>query len=229
MMDSQTERGVFDRSAAITRSLLGYGVLSGVFYLVVGLTLASTRDGFDLATHPLSLLMLGEGGWMQRANLLLSGVMVIAASIGIRRAMAGSRVRAGPLVLLFGISLIVAGLCPPDPMAGFPPGTVEGPMTTSGIIHLAAGAVGFLALAGAAWVMASWQRQENRPVAALLSRLSSLVILIGFLAGAAITVQPAGVALLWLAVVVGWVWLAATSIVLYRIVPHPDSDLVPHH
>ena len=33
------------RTAAITRSLLGYGVLAGPFYLVVGLAQALTRDG----------------------------------------------------------------------------------------------------------------------------------------------------------------------------------------
>lgn len=55
----------FDRRAAITRSLLGWGVLVGPICLVVGLSLALTRDGFNLAEHALSLLMLGGNGWIQ--------------------------------------------------------------------------------------------------------------------------------------------------------------------
>src|SRR5690606_16609679 len=44
----------FDGAAAVTRSLLGYGVVAGVFYLVVGVVLGMTREGFDFGRHPLS-------------------------------------------------------------------------------------------------------------------------------------------------------------------------------
>lgn len=216
----------FDGAAAVTRSLLGYGVLAGVFYLVVGLILALTRDGFDLTRHPLSALMLGEGGWMQRANLILTGLMVLAAALGIRRAMAGSESGrlTSPLVALYGVSLMVAAVFPPDPVAGFPPGSTEGDLTTSGILHLAAGAVGFISLACAALAMARWFNAEGRSRATTLSRMAAVLILAGFAAGAALATQTAGVGLLWVAVVVGWAWLAAISIALYRTVPHPDAD-----
>lgn len=52
----------FDKSAAVTRSLLGWGVVAGPFYVVFGLTLALTRPGFRLTQHALSLLMLGDLG-----------------------------------------------------------------------------------------------------------------------------------------------------------------------
>ncbi|GAA5149649.1 hypothetical protein GCM10025768_13110 [Microbacterium pseudoresistens] len=52
----------FDRAAAVTRSLLGWGVVVGPFYLVIGVALALTRPGFDLSRHALSLLTLGEFG-----------------------------------------------------------------------------------------------------------------------------------------------------------------------
>ena len=42
-----TDASGFDRGAAVTRSLLGYGVLAGPFYLVVGLVQALVRDGFS--------------------------------------------------------------------------------------------------------------------------------------------------------------------------------------
>jgi hypothetical protein len=58
----------------VTRSLLGWGVVVGVFYLIVGLAQALLRDGFDLARHQLSLLMLGDFGSVQTANLVLPGL-----------------------------------------------------------------------------------------------------------------------------------------------------------
>ncbi len=219
-----TGSGAFDRRAAITRSLLGYGVLAGVVYLVVGLALAATREGFDLSRHPLSLLSLGEGGWIQRANLIVSGAMVAAASIGFSRASSTPAVgRAGVLVLVYGACLVAAGVFPPDPMEGFPPGVAEGDGSLSGILHLVVGAVGFLCLAAAAFTIGRWHSQQGERGRALYSRVSGGLILIGFLGGAALSTRSAGILLLWVAVVVGWIWLAVTSIHLYRTAPHPDG------
>ena len=77
-MDST--RAPVDRAAAVTRSLLGYGVLAGACYLVVGLAQARTRDGLDLTGHDLSLLANGPYGWIQSANFILTALMVIAAA-----------------------------------------------------------------------------------------------------------------------------------------------------
>src|SRR5262245_45849770 len=113
----------FDRGAAVTRSLLGYGVLAGPFYLAVGLIQAFVRDGFSFARHPLSVLANGPGGWVQTANLAVSALMVLAAVVGITRvAAAGSRVMRGALVV-YALGMIVAAIFRADPMDGFPPGT----------------------------------------------------------------------------------------------------------
>ena len=58
--------------------------------------------------------------------------------------------------------------------------------------------------------------------AALYSRSSGAVVVLAFIGGAALSVVPAGVALLWLAVVAGWAWLLVVSVRAYRTVPHPD-------
>jgi hypothetical protein len=216
----------FDGAAAVTRSLLGYGVLAGAFYLVVGLTLALTREGFELSQHPLSLLMLGENGWMQRANIMVAGLMTVAAAAGFARAMRGPRAagRAGLLVAVYGAALVASGIFPPDPMGGFPAGADASDPSAAGLAHLAAGAVGFLCLAAAALVVAGWFAGRELHRAARSSRASAIVIIAGFVGGAALATQPVGVALLWLAVVAGWAWLAGASVVLYRTVPHPDAD-----
>jgi hypothetical protein len=216
----------FDGSAAVTRSLLGYGVVAGAFYLVVGVVLGLTREGFEFSSHPLSLLMLGEQGWMQRANLMLTGLMTIAAAFGVARAMSGSSRarRAGILLAVFGAALVGSGIFAPDPMAGFPPGAAGGEATLAGILHLAFGAVGFICLAAAAFVVAGWCAERSESTQALYFRVGGAAVILGFVGGAALATQTIGVVALWIAVVTGWVWLAVAAVHLYRTVPHPDPD-----
>ena len=214
----------FDTAAAVTRSLLGWGVVVGPFYLVIGLVLALTRSGFDLAEHQLSLLMLGDGGWMQATNLILSGMMVLAAALGFHRALAAqdSGGRAAAILLgAAGLGLVGSGIFPPDPMGGFPPGEAE-VVTASGMLHLAFGLVQFLSVAAAAFVMARWFRRRGDQGAATYSRTTGFVVIVGFLGGAAVP-TTVGVALLWLVVVAEWAWLAVASVRMYRTVPHPDG------
>lgn len=210
----------FDMRAAVTRSMLGWGVVAGPFYLVVGVVHALLRPGFDFARHPLSLLTLGGTGWIQIANLILSGVMTIVAAAGLSRVVAGpARARwVGALTGLYGLAMVASGIFRPDPMDGFPEGTPAGQMTmsTSGMLHFAFGAVAFLSLGVAAIVCAGWFRSRGDGRGRLGSLIAGVIVLAGFLGGAF-----AGVFALWTAVVVGWAWLALTSIAAYRAAPHP--------
>ena len=214
-MAQETE---FDTAAAVTRSMLGWGVVVGPFYLVVGLVLALTREGFDFTRHPLSALMLGDGGWMQATNLALSGLLVVVAGVGMVRA--GAR-GTGIGVGVYGVAMVAGGIFPPDPMPGFPPGQ-DGATTpgVSGILHLASGGVGFIACAVAALLLGGWLSRRGERRHAVWSRLAGVVILVGFLGGVAL--GPAGMGGLWLAVVVGFTWLLMASVRVYREVPHPD-------
>lgn len=206
---------------ASPRSLLVCGVLVGPFYLVVGLLQALVRDGFDLGRHSLSALANGSGGWVQTGNFVLSGLMVVAAAIGLGRALRPQSRVAGWILGWFGISMLVAAFFPADPVDGFPVGTPEGyptTVSTSGLIHFAAGATGFLALAVSCIVVAvaMWRRKESWM--ARLSMLCGISVMAGFFAPA---VLPASgpVAGIWFSVVVGWTWLALTSAHLYRATP----------
>lgn len=214
----------FDGSAAVTRSLLGYGVVAGAFYLAVGLVLALTRDGFELSRHALSLLTLGERGWMQRANFIVTGAMTAAAAVGFARALAPSPAarRAGVLLGTYAAALVASAIALPDPMGGFPPG-VDAVSTSSGVLHFVAGAVGFVALVAAALVVAPWFLERGAKRTAIWSYVAAAIIVAGFVLGGALAMSSAGVFALWLAVVAGWVWLAGASIRIYGTVPHPDE------
>ncbi len=108
----------------VTKSLLGYGVIAGPFYVVVALAQAVTREGFDLARHQWSLLSNGANGWIQIANFVVTGLMVIAFAVGLRRALEPGRgARWAPrLIGVYGASLIAAGIFRADPALGFPVG-----------------------------------------------------------------------------------------------------------
>lgn len=219
---STTTAPTLDRSAAITRSLLGWGVVAGPFYLAVGLALALTRPGFDLSRHALSLLMLGEGGWIQRVNLILAAVMTLAAAIGMVRAIRNGRGLAiGVLTATYAVMLLLSAVFPPDPMAGFPAGSPEGTVSVSGILHMVFGAVGFLTVAAAASAYAGWSRRVGAPGRAALGVVLGVLIVGGFCGGAALSSTAAGIALLWVAVVAAWTWLAVASAHVYAWAPHP--------
>ncbi len=210
-------------ASRITRSLLGYGVLAGVFYLTVGLAQALTRPGFRLNRHAWSLLENGHLGWIQSANFLISGAMVVAAAVGLRRALTPGRgSRWVPrLVGGYGVGSIAAGVLHADPAQGFPVGTPAGPGEVSwhGIGHLIAGGVGFLCVIAACFVLASRYRAEGKSGWAWYSRSSGLVFLAGFAGIASGSSAPAFTLFFLAAVVVIWAWLAAVCTQLYRALP----------
>jgi hypothetical protein len=207
------------RDAAGTRALLWLGVIAGPFYLTVGVVQGLVRPGFSFARHPLSVLANGPGGWVQSANFVLSGVMVIAAAVGFGRVL-GRRSRAVTWPLAgFGLAMLVASVFHADPVDGFPPGTPLGPPTTispMGLTHFASGALGFVCLAVSCFCAAWMMRRRGAASLAAVSLFGGLSIVVGFFGGAAVPIGTWGI---WYAVVVGWAWLAILSLRLRRLAP----------
>jgi hypothetical protein len=199
--------------SSATRSLLRYGIIAGPFYLALGLGQAVLRDGFDFARHPLSVLANGPGGWVQTANFILTGLMVIAAAVGFRRTLGPGSRAMSVFLAAFGASMIVAAAFPADPMDGFPVGTPKGPPTsisTTGLVHFAAGGLGFVSLAVSCFFAARAMSRRGTRSLARLSLLGGVVILAAFFSGMAIP-GSSPVLGIWITVVVGWAWLAIMS------------------
>jgi hypothetical protein len=200
------------RGAAVTRFALWCGVVAGPFYLSIGLSQAFVREGFDLTRHPLSMLANGPGGWVQTANFVLTGLMVLAAASGFGRVLGpGSRALTW-LLGGFGASMIVAAVFPADPVDGFPPGTPGGPPTSispTGLVHFAAGALGFVCLAISCFLAARAMSRRNLPSLARLSVVTGLVVVLGFFGG---VMLPMGILGIWIAVGMGWGWLTILSL-----------------
>jgi hypothetical protein len=123
-----------------TRHLLACGIVAGPQFLAVWAIQAIVRDGFDPGRHPISLLSLGDSGWIQIANFVVTGALVVACAVGIRRALRDGRGRTwGPILVGgLGVGLIIAGVFVTDPGAGFPAGAPEGEpeqVSWHGILH----------------------------------------------------------------------------------------------
>jgi hypothetical membrane protein len=219
-----------DPADRVTKSLLGYGVIAGPCYVVVSLAQALTRPGFDLSRHEWSLLANGERGWMQVANLVVTGLMVIAFAVGLRRALAtGTGARWAPrLVAVYGVSLVAAGLLRADPALGFPAGTPAGPGPVSwhGAAHFVAGGIRFSCLAITCFVLAhrySAQRYsaQRRRGWARFSWLTGVVFLAGFAMVASGAGRPVANLAFTAAVILIWVWITAVAADRYGRVSRP--------
>jgi len=189
-----------------TRQLLKWGAIAGPFYLALGVGQGLLREGFSFERHPLSVLANGPLGWIQTANFALTGLMVIAATAGFRRALAPAPGAWTWFLGAYGMGMILAAVFPADPMDGFPPGTAVGPPTSisnTGLLHFIVGALTFTSL-GISGLCAAWALRRRAATLAGLSLFSGVSVLGGFFGGVAL---PIGVAGIWFAVVVGWLWL----------------------
>lgn len=173
----------------VTKSLLGYGVLAGPFYVTVSLVQALAHEGFDLTRHDWSLLAAGPWGWIQSGNLVLTGLMVIAFAVGLART--GVSRTAPWCVGGYGLGLVGGGLMAADPWGGYPVGA---PATTAlswhGAGHMIAGLVGFACLIVATFVLARRFTRDGMSAAAWGSRVVGVAFLAGMVGVASGSTTP---------------------------------------
>ena len=200
----------------VTNTLLKAGITAGPLYVAVGAFEILTRPGFDMRKHSLSLMSIGPMGWVHITLFIVTGLLVILGAIGIRRAIKGERAGTWAPILLtvYGLSLISAGIFVPDPMKGFPLGMQYGTVSTSGIMHLVSGMVGFTGLIAACFVFGKRFKHLKDAQQGMLSVLTAFVFLLGFIGIAVFSANPSDtvVALatlfFYFAVLLSWIWLS---------------------
>jgi hypothetical protein len=213
-----------DPAGRVTRSLLGYGVIAGPIYVAAVLVQALIRPGFDLARDDASLLSNGSLGWIQIVTFLITGLMVIACAVGIRRALLDGRGAVwGPrLLAVFGLGMIGAGLFVADPMNGFPAGAPAGrpeAISVHGMLHLVAAGIGFLCFVAACFVFARRFASQHHRAWSGFSLVTGVAFLAAFGGLASGSTSPVVVLAFWAGLLLAWVWLGALAVHLYRAVP----------
>lgn len=97
------------RGSRGTHRLLLCGAASGPILVAVTGAQILTRKGFDLRRHGISLLSLGDRGWIQIVNFVLAGILSVAFGQGVRRVLAGRQRLMPVLISGYGAGLIATG------------------------------------------------------------------------------------------------------------------------
>lgn len=205
--------------------LLACGVALGPLFYVVVVAQILTRTGFDISRHPLSLLSLGDAGWIQIANFILTGLLAIACSVGMRRALRDTAGATwGPLLIAtYGVGMVVAGLFPPDPLLGFPPGSlagIPGQMSEHAMLHGVGFFVAFLSLIAASFVFARRYFVVGKPGWGIYSIATGVITPLLILAG--MTIQSATSVLFFVVGIISFGWVGAVAAQL-TVSPHNDT------
>lgn len=196
-----------------TRVLLFGASAAGPLFVGAILAQALTRPGFALTRNPASLLEVGHLGWIQAANFIASGLLLVGGAVGLRRAVpAGPGSRWGPrLLAVTGTGLIGGGLFHPDPSGGFPPGTppdASAISTWHGALHQVFGSLAFLALIGYCVVLARRYQVLRQRLAAACSLTAGILCAAGVLSGGA----PHGTLTLFIGVSIAVLWAGVTTL-----------------
>jgi len=209
------------KALSLTRMLLRCGAIAGPLFLLTVLIQDYTRPGFDPRLQPLSLLSLGEWGWVQIVNFVLAGVLNLLYAAGLRRRLHPGRAGTwGPILIgAYGLGLIAVGVFRTDPADGFPPGASapSGP-SWHGAIHALGGLFVFLVLAAALAVFVRFFLARKERWWAFYCLASAVLILVVFFGGIH---DPALMArTLRLGTLIGWM---AASLIAVRLLSDPDT------
>jgi len=210
--------------AVNTRILLGCGAVGGPLFVAAFVLEDATRAGYDPLRYPVSLLAVGDFGWEQIANFMVTGLLMLAFAVGLRLAPrpVGGSVWGPLLVGIYAIGLLAAGIFVTDPVAAYPPGRFEviQPSLHS-TLHDLASVVVFAALPTACLVLSRRFAMGGERGWAVYSAGSGVVFAVGFILASAGLNQADGLVnvaglLQRIAIIAGWAWLALLAVHLLR-------------
>ncbi len=208
------------RTAPAARVLLSAGLIGPPLFCAVFLVEGAIHPAYSAWRDTVSLLSRGSQGWVQIANFLVFGALMIAFAFGLRARLRPGRAGTwGPALFgVFGVSLLLAGVFVSDPAGGGPivitgHGLAQtGSQATSagGVVHNLSALVGFGSLTASTFVLARRFRVEGRHRLAGYSRVSGVWIAALFLLA---TQGPGG----WpglvqrASIAVGWLWITVIA------------------
>lgn len=208
-----------DRTDALTRGLLACGTLGGFGFIAVFLIAGAIRPHYDPLYQPVSALSLSGGGWVQIANFVVTGLLMLACALGLRRALfSGRGATWGPILIsIYGLGLVSAGVFVTDPGFGYPPGAPSGvPATASlhGTLHTLVSLVVFVSVSIACFVFARrFSAPPRSRIWAIYSFLTGLAVP-AFIVASSVAWFSGGPGGLFqrLSISAGWVWVGLLSI-----------------
>ena len=201
-----------------TRTLLYCGVVAGPLFLLIFAIQVFARSEFQFTHSEPSMLSLGPWGWVQIANFVIGGLLIVAGALGVRKVLRTSKGRFWGSLLLgaFGFCQIGVGAFVTDPIRS------PTSMTFHGTMHLVFGATGFTALMAACFVFARTFASLRQTPWAVFCAITGFLFLAAFLSAANASQSAMSIQFfLNLIFVLAWVWVSSVSYQLMR------NDLSP--
>lgn len=128
---------------------LAAGIAAPVIFTTTFIVQAAFRPGYSHVADPVSALAAGPNGWVQDANFLVTGALLVMFAVGVHRSLPPTRWRAPASALLgiSGLGLALAGAFPArDATGAFATNPAHGTAATLSFLGAGIG----LALAGTA-------------------------------------------------------------------------------
>ncbi|MEU6712284.1 DUF998 domain-containing protein [Nonomuraea sp. NPDC046802] len=208
-------QGTTTPGSAVTGTLLVCGAAGAPLFVIVLLVEGALRAHYNPLYHSGSHLSLGDRGWIQATAFVVTGLLMIAYAVGVRRALRS--LPTAVLIAVFGAGLVVSGLFPMDPMQGYPPGAPQGiPAGTSWrhAVHDVAALPVFLGLTAACLAAAVRLRGWWRAYSAVTG-VAVLALFAGYGQAFASDAPNAGL-IQRVLIVTGWTWLTLLAVHLIR-------------
>ena len=213
------------KDSVATKALLMCGAIGCPLFVIVFLVEGATRADYNALRYPISSLSIGTFGWTQAANFIVTGLLILAFAIGLRRALqSGIGAVWGPLLIgMAGIGLIGAGAFTSDPVFGYPPGAplVLAQFSTHGHLHDLFSVLVFLGLPIACFVFSRRFATQRNNRWSIYSALTGMGILAAFvLAAIGFNQTPGFVEIAGvyqrLSIIIGWTWITLLALHLLR-------------
>ena len=204
-----------------TKTLLIFGPIGSMLFIILFLIEGATREDYSPFRFPISSLSIGDLGWIQITNFIISGFLIFLFAFGLRNALLPSEGSKWipRLIGAVGLGLIGAGIFSSDPVFGYP---ITEPLaiaqfTIHGHLHDFFSIFVFVCLPIACFKYRERFNILNEQRWSLYSLLTAITMLITFIiAGIGFKqtmglVEYAGV-FQRLSIIIGFTWISAIAI-----------------
>jgi len=208
----------------ITKALLLCGAIACPLFILVFLIEGATRANYNPLRHPISSLSIGDQGWMQAANFIVTGLLLVAFTIGLRRRLKFTTkgVKGTVLIGLVALGLIGAGIFTTDAVYGYPEDKplVLAQYTIHGHLHDLFSILVFACLPSACFVFRRRFIATGEQGWATYSGISGIAMIVFFTLTSMGFKQLPGFAdfagvFQRLTITIGWVWITLLALHFY--------------
>lgn len=200
------------------------GAIAGTLFLLIVILEGWSRQGYSAIRFPLSSLAIGPNGWIQELNFIVTGILFIIFSIGLKKELFPDKKNPrGPLLLmLVGTGLVGAGCCVTDPVYGYPADLplALSQFTIHGHFHDGFSMLVFVCLPWSCFVFRKYFLLNKNSVWATYSLFTGIGMIIAFILTSMGFKQIQGLVdyaglLQRTCLSIGWLWIIILSIYTY--------------